>query len=60
MSDLCLTLTQIKVINKKQYRLVYEDIMKHLDRMENEYLPQVVLSTTDVSSLVNSLAMSAC
>ncbi|KAK2142063.1 hypothetical protein LSH36_1001g00016 [Paralvinella palmiformis] len=39
----------IKVINRNEYRQVYEDIMKQLDRMENEYLPQVALSTTEVN-----------
>ncbi|BFZ10183.1 hypothetical protein BsWGS_13221 [Bradybaena similaris] len=33
----------IRVINPKQYKLVYEEVMKKLDRLENEYLPQIKL-----------------
>ncbi|XP_069133751.1 inositol polyphosphate 5-phosphatase OCRL-like isoform X1 [Argopecten irradians] len=37
----------IKVIDEEKSKRVYEDIMKQLDRLENEYLPQVKLSKTD-------------
>ncbi|XP_060063309.1 inositol polyphosphate 5-phosphatase OCRL-like [Ylistrum balloti] len=37
----------IKVIDDEKSKRVYEDIMKQLDRLENEYLPQVKLSKTD-------------
>lgn len=40
MFSLCL---QIRVINPKHYKLVYEEVMKKLDRLENEYLPQIKL-----------------
>ena len=40
---------QVKEINKHAYRRVYEDVMKTLDRWENEFLPQVSLDITDVS-----------
>ncbi|KAK7476272.1 hypothetical protein BaRGS_00032465, partial [Batillaria attramentaria] len=37
----------IKVIDEKRYKKVYEDIMKKLDRIENEYLPQIKLDKTE-------------
>ncbi|XP_052808997.1 inositol polyphosphate 5-phosphatase OCRL-like isoform X2 [Mya arenaria] len=36
--------TGIKVVLKEKYKKVYEDIMKQLDRLENDYLPQVSLT----------------
>ena len=39
---------QVKVINEQQYRKVYEEVMKQLDRLENEFLPQIELDTTEV------------
>lgn len=39
---------QIKVIDQKRYKKVYEDIMKQLDRIENDYLPQIKLDKTEV------------
>lgn len=37
------------MINRDNYRFVYEDVMKQLDKLENEYLPQVKLEITEVS-----------
>ncbi|BFZ24676.1 hypothetical protein BsWGS_27714 [Bradybaena similaris] len=37
----------VRVIDQKQYKKVYEDIMKHLDRLENDYLPQIKLDKTE-------------
>lgn len=37
----------LKVIDQEKSKKVYEDIMKRLDRIENEYLPQVKIDTTD-------------
>lgn len=34
---------QIKVIDKSSFRRVHEEVMKQLDKLENEYLPQVIL-----------------
>ena len=41
---------QVKVIDEKRYKKTYEDIMKKLDRIENEFLPQIKLDKTEVSS----------
>jgi phosphatidylinositol-bisphosphatase len=38
----------VKVIDEKRYKKVYEDIMKKLDRIENECLPQIKLDRTEV------------
>eukprot|EP00095_Tigriopus_kingsejongensis_P009757 maker-scaffold422_size175911-snap-gene-0.33 protein:Tk09757 transcript:maker-scaffold422_size175911-snap-gene-0.33-mRNA-1 annotation:"type ii inositol- -trisphosphate 5-phosphatase" len=38
----------IKVIDPVKYRRLYEDIMKKLDRLENEFLPQVTVETTEI------------
>nr|KAG5691659.1 hypothetical protein BaRGS_022934 [Batillaria attramentaria] len=43
----------IKVIDEKRYKKVYEDIMKKLDRIENEYLPQIKLDKTEVEVYVD-------
>ena len=40
---------QVKVINGDSYKSVYEDVMKQLDKLENEYLPQVKLNKLEVS-----------
>lgn len=34
---------QIKVINQARYRKAYEEALKQMDRIENEYLPQVTV-----------------
>ncbi|CAG2123259.1 unnamed protein product, partial [Medioppia subpectinata] len=33
----------IKVIDDKKYRKIYEEVMKKLDKLENEFLPQVAV-----------------
>ena len=42
-------LFQIKVIDENKFKKFYEETMKQLDRLENEYLPQVKLDGSDVS-----------
>lgn len=37
------------MIDQVRYKKVYEDVMKKLDRLENEFLPQVKLDRTEVS-----------
>ncbi|XP_064617717.1 inositol polyphosphate 5-phosphatase OCRL-like isoform X2 [Liolophura sinensis] len=37
----------VKVIDQVRYKKVYEDVMKKLDRLENEFLPQVKLDRTE-------------
>ena len=39
---------QIKVIDWTKYRRVHEELMKQLDKRENDCLPQVALNTTEV------------
>ena len=38
----------MKKINKSKKLEVYRDIMQKLDRLENEFLPQVSLDTAEV------------
>jgi len=33
--------SSVKVVDTAKYRKVYEEVMKKLDRLENEFLPQV-------------------
>jgi len=40
------------VIDKVREKRVREDVMKILDQKENEYLPQIVLDTTEVRLFV--------
>ncbi|KAK0087327.1 hypothetical protein PV325_001267 [Microctonus aethiopoides] len=39
---------QIRVIDMTKYRKVHEEVMKKLDKLENEFLPQVMVDTTDI------------
>ena len=39
----------MKVVDNVKYRKIYEDVMKDLDRMENEFLPQVAVDTTEIT-----------
>ena len=43
----------IKIIDTVRYRKIYEEVMKKLDKLENEFLPQVLFS-----SLLFSLSLS--
>lgn len=55
----------IKVIDNKKFRKIYEDVMKKLDKLENEFLPQVTVDKMEVvfdtvsfrDSLVNYLTI---
>ena len=40
--------SSVKVINQTKYRRVYEDVMKKLDKLENEFLPQVTVDRMEV------------
>ena len=42
---------QVKAIDKEKSNKVYEDVMKKLDRLENDYLPQVKLDKTEVRAI---------
>jgi len=39
----------IRVVDQVKYRKIYEDVMKRLDKLENEYLPQVTVDTTEIN-----------
>lgn len=39
---------QIKVVDTRRYRRIYEEVMKKLDKLENEFLPQVTIDTTEI------------
>ena len=47
---------QVKEINAALERKVREEVMKVLDQRENEYLPQVILDTMEVSMKVADLS----
>ncbi|KAH9491544.1 hypothetical protein Btru_030906 [Bulinus truncatus] len=38
----------IRVVDEKRYKRIYEDIMKKLDRLENDYLPQIKIDNTEL------------
>lgn len=40
--------SQIRIIDKAKYRKIHEEVMKKLDKLENEFLPQVMVDTTDI------------
>ena len=41
-------LLQIKVIDTLRYRRIYEEVMKKLDKLENEFLPQVSVDKLEI------------
>lgn len=43
---------QVKVVDREKSNKVYEDVMKKLDRLENDYLPQVKLDKTEVGQVM--------
>ena len=40
---------KVKVVDQKKQKKVYEEIMKHLDKLENDYLPQVECDTLELN-----------
>lgn len=36
------------MIDAVKYRKIHEDVMKKLDKLENEFLPQVMVDNTEV------------
>lgn len=40
--------TAIKIINEDKYRKVYEEVIKQLDKLENELIPQVKVDVTEL------------
>lgn len=41
--------SMVKVVNQTKYRKIYEDVMKKLDRLENEFLPQVTVDKMEIN-----------
>lgn len=42
---------QIKRINSEVYKRTFEEIVRNIDKMENECIPSVTLSKQEVTSL---------
>lgn len=40
--------SEISVIDQAKHKNVHEEVLKKLDRWENEFLPQVTIDTTEV------------
>lgn len=38
----------VKVVDEVKYRKIYEEVMKKLDKLENEFLPQVAVDKTEI------------
>ncbi|XP_035223221.1 inositol polyphosphate 5-phosphatase OCRL-like [Stegodyphus dumicola] len=41
--------SKVKVVDISKYRKIYEEVMKKLDKLENEFLPQVTLDKLEVN-----------
>ncbi|XP_015911155.1 type II inositol 1,4,5-trisphosphate 5-phosphatase [Parasteatoda tepidariorum] len=41
--------SQVKVVDVAKYRKIYEEVMKKLDKLENEFLPQVTLDKLEIN-----------
>lgn len=40
--------SEISVVDPLKYRKIHEEVLKKLDKWENEFLPQVTIDTTEV------------
>jgi len=40
---------KVKVVDERKQKKVFEEIMKHLDKLENDYLPQVECDTLELN-----------
>lgn len=40
--------SEIKIIDEEKYRKIYEEVIKKLDKLENELIPQVTVDQTDI------------
>lgn len=44
---------QIKRVNSEAYKRTFEEIVRNIDKMENECIPSVTLSKQEVKSLIS-------
>lgn len=40
--------SEIKIINEEKYRKIYEEVIKKLDKLENELIPQMTVDQTEI------------
>lgn len=51
LPHVCLSSEQIKMVNEESYKRKFEEIVRYIDRLENDCIPSVSVSQSEVMSI---------